>query len=78
MPARDDRRQADGQRDGDDRAHARGDHLAREQRRQQEQRRDPREHEEEARATLLLAELGEQLRRGSGAAVPLYPTMLGI
>jgi hypothetical protein len=75
LAAPDDGRQADGERDGDDAAHARRDHPAREQRGEDEQRRDPRQHEEE-RDDVLLAELGDQLRGG----VPEvgHPTSSGI
>ena len=56
-----DRRESDGQRNRDDRPHARGELLAREQRREDEQRADPREGEEEGEQ-LALAELAGQLR----------------
>src|SRR3954470_1698794 len=63
------RPQAARQADGGDAAHARGDHLRVEHRRDEEQRRDAREHEHEAR-DLLLGELGQQRAHG--------PTICGI
>ena len=71
----DDRHQADREADGDDRAHAPRDHLAREQRSEDEERGDPGQDQEEG-SDLLLGEPSEEFvgghrissRRTSGSA----------
>src|SRR3954447_18495830 len=65
------RRHADGQADGRQPAHAAGDHLRAEHRRDEEQRRDAGDHEHEARG-LLLGELLQERVRVHG------PTICGI
>ena len=66
----DDGREPDGQRHGDDPAHAQRDQLGAEHRREDEERADAGQHEDE-RGHVLLAEARDELAGG-------HPTRVGI